>query len=163
MPIYEFYCDRCNTVYKFLSRTVNTEKIPDCPACRDIKLKRRMSLFSAVSGRKEGDDADADLPVNEATMEKAMSMLAKEAEKIKDDDPRQAAQLMRKLSDVTGMKMGDGMEEALRRLEGGEDPEHIEKEMGDILNGEEPFTFGDSGKKGGRKGKPKINDTLYEL
>ena len=52
-------------------------------------------------------------PLDEAKMEKAMAMLAGEAEKINEDDPRQAAQLMRKLTDATGLSLGAGMEEAL--------------------------------------------------
>ena len=162
MPIYEFYCERCNTVYKFFSRTINTEKIPNCPVCKDVTLKRQVSLFSSVSGRKEEGPASDMPPVDEAKMEKAMAMLAREADGINEDDPRQAANLMRKLSDATGFRMGAGMEEALSRLERGEDPEKIEQEMGELLSGEEPFAFEDKGKKAG-KSEPMVDDTLYEL
>jgi hypothetical protein len=85
-------------------------------------------------------------PIDEAKMEKAMAMLAGEAEKLNEDDPRQAAQLMRKLTDATGISLGSGMEEALHRLERGEDPDRIEEEMGDLLEGEEPFLIGGKGK-----------------
>jgi len=163
MPIYEFYCDQCNTVYKFFSRVVNTEKIPVCPSCREVRLKRQMSLFATVSGKKEGSDDDNMPPIDEAKMEKAMSMLASEAQSINEDDPRQAANLMRKLSDASGLKMGAGMEEALSRIERGEDPEQIEQEMGDIFNEEEPFTLEGQSKKGSRKSQPKVDETLYEL
>jgi hypothetical protein len=123
-----------------------------------------MSLFASVSGKKEGEGADSDMPpIDEAKMEKAMSMLAKEAGSVNEEDPRQAALLMRKLSDATGMKMGEGMEEALSRLERGEDPERIEEEMGDIFEEEEPFTLEGKGAKGGKKSKPKVDETLYEL
>ena len=92
MPIYEFYCGKCNTIYNFFSRTINTEKIPDCPRCKDVKLKRKISLFSSISGRKEDRGADAAIPnFDEAKMEKAMAMLADEAGKINENDPRQAA------------------------------------------------------------------------
>ena len=162
MPIYEFYCEKCNTVYKFFSRTINTDKVPLCPVCKDLKLKRQVSLFAAVSGKKEEGPAD-DMPqFDEAKMEKAMAMLAREAGGMNEDDPRQAANLMRKLSDATGLKMGAGMEEALSRLERGEDPEKIEQEMGDLLSGEEPFAFEERGKKAGRS-VPIIDETLYEL
>ena len=137
MPIYEFYCNKCNTIYKFFSRTVNTEKVPNCPNCKSIQLKRQISMFAISSGKKE-EEGDMP-PIDESKMEMAMGMLAQEADKIDEDDPRQAAQLMRKLSDATGMKMGPGMEEALHRLEQGEDPEKIEEEIGDLLEGEEPF------------------------
>ncbi|RJQ20602.1 MAG: zinc ribbon domain-containing protein [Nitrospiraceae bacterium] len=161
MPIYEFYCGKCNTVFNFFSKTVNTEKVPNCPHCKDITLNRRMSLFASVSGKK-GEEG-ADMPFDEARIEKAMSMLADEAGRISEDDPRQAAGLMKKLSDATGINMGPGMEEALRRLERGEDPDKIEEEMGDVLEREEPFIIEGKGRAGSRKPSPKIDETLYEL
>jgi putative FmdB family regulatory protein len=162
MPIYEFYCDKCNTVFSFFSRKINTTKIPVCPKCRR-SLKRQMSLFAKISRGTEEPAGDGMPPLDEAKMEKAMAMLAGEAEKLNEDDPRQAAQLMRKLTDATGMNLGAGMEEALSRLEKGEDPDQIEAEMGDLLEGEEPFTIGGTGKKGSRKSKPRVDETLYDL
>jgi putative FmdB family regulatory protein len=164
MPIYEFYCHKCNTVYNFFARSANTDKIPSCPKCKRIKLKRQMSIFAKVS-RSKGDEAPPDdMPaIDEARMEKAMAMLAGEAERINEDDPRQAANLMRKLSEATGLNLGSGMEEALRRMERGEDPEQIEAEMGDLLEGEEPFSFEQKGKKGAGKPKPQVDETLYDL
>jgi hypothetical protein len=106
-----------------------------------------------------------DLPFDEGQMEKAMQMLAGEAEKINEDDPRQAAQLMRKLTHMTGLDLGDGMEEALNRMEQGEDPEMIEAEMGDLLEGDDPFQL--KGKKGpadrARRRAPDRDETLYDL
>jgi len=162
MPIYEFYCDRCNTIYKFFSRRVNTEKIPDCPECKDIKLKRRVSLFATVS--KDKSEGEADIPnLDEKRMEKALASLAGEAERLNEDDPRQAAHLMRRLTEATGLRMGRGMEEALRRLERGEDPEKIEEEMGDIFDEEEPFTFEERQRRKVKGHAPRIDETLYEL
>jgi len=163
MPVYEFYCRQCNTIYKFLSRRINTETVPDCPRCKDVQLEKKISLFATTSGKKD-DSMDDGMPqLDEARMEKAMSMLATEAERMNEDDPRQAAQLMRKLSDATGLKMGGSMEEALSRLERGEDPEQIEQEMGDMLGDEEPFSFEGKGRKGSRQEKPAIDDQLYEM
>jgi len=162
LPIYEFYCVTCNTVYKFLSRKINTRTVPDCPACKDIKLNRKVSLFATVSGSR-AEDSDGMPPIDEGKMEKAMSMLAKEASQMNEDDPRQAAQLMRKLTDATGLKMGGGMEEALSRMERGEDPEAIEREMGDVLESEEPFAFGEKVKRINKQAAPNVDETLYEL
>ncbi len=126
MPIYEFYCDDCNTIFNFFSRSINTTKKPKCPRCRRKTLSRRMSAF-AVTGRvKEGGDGE-DLPFDESRMEKAMQALAGEAESINEDDPRQAANLMRKLTDMTGLELGPGMTEALRRMEQGEDPDQHDR------------------------------------
>jgi putative FmdB family regulatory protein len=163
MPIYEFYCHKCNTIYSFFSKTVNTERIPNCPKCKRIKLKRQMSIFARVSRGKEESDDDNMPPIDESKMEKAMAMLAGEADKINEDDPRQAAMLMRKLTDATGLNLGPGMEEALSRMEKGEDPEKIEAEMGDLLEGEDPFLFGAKQTKGSKKPKARVDETLYEL
>ena len=46
---------------------------------------------------------------------------------------------MRKISDATGLSLGPQMEEALRRMEKGEDPERIEEEMGELLEGDDLF------------------------
>jgi putative FmdB family regulatory protein len=164
MPIYEFYCQQCNTIYNFFARTVNTEKIPNCPHCQETKLQRKVSLFATISGRRDEGPGDGEMPpVDEAKMEQAMGMLAREAEHINEDDPRQAAALMRRLSDMTGLKMGQGMEEALSRMESGEDPDKIEAEMGDLLEGEEPFLLESKSKSGSKKARPMVDETLYEL
>lgn len=162
MPIYEFLCEPCNTVFSFFSRGINTTKIPACPRCRR-PLRRQMSLFAKVSRGAEAPPDEAGMPpLDEARLEKAMTMLAGEAERLDEEDPRQAAQLMRKLSDATGLTLGPGMEEALRRLEQGEDPDQIEAEMGDLLEGEDPFLLEGKGKKG-KKPRPKLDETLYDL
>jgi len=162
MPIYEFYCERCNTIFNFYSKTANTTKQPACPRCKEMPLTRLMSGFSIVKRGTEEEGEDP-LPFDEEKMEKAMGMLAQEAEHINEDDPRQAAQMMRKLSEMTGLRMGKGMQEALDRMEAGEDPEKIEEEIGDILEEEEPFLLSD--KKGPRvkSQAPRRDTTLYEL
>ena len=97
-------------------------------------------------------------------MEKAMAMLTRESGQINEDDPRQAALLMRKLTDMAGINMGKGMEEALSRLEKGEDPDTIEAEMGDVFAGEEPFTVAAKTARGPRTtSQPRIDETLYDL
>ena len=82
---------------------------------------------------------------------------------MKEDDPRQAATLMRRLAEMTGLNMGPRMEDALGRLERGEDPEKIEEEMGDLLEGEDPFDFEAKRKKQTRRPIPTVDDTLYEM
>jgi len=146
MPIYEFYCERCNTIFNFYSKSIHTNKQPICPKCKTRKLKRLLSSFS---------------PFDDEKMEKAAGILAREAQNINEDDPKQAAHLMRRLSEMTGLDMGKGMKEAMKRLEAGEDPEKIEEEMGDILE-EEPFVLPE--KTPARKTSTPLKDeTLYEL
>jgi putative FmdB family regulatory protein len=163
MPIYEFYCEPCNTIFNFLSRSIDTSRVPSCPKC-EASLKRQVSLF-AVTGKAKGGEDEGDLPFDEAKMEKAMEALAGEAEKMREDDPRQAANLMRKLSDMTGIQFGATMDEALRRMEKGADPEEVEAELGDLMEGEEPFLLPEKKGKAGpsRRAAPARDDTLYEM
>lgn len=164
MPIYEFYCKKCNTLFNFFSRSPNTDKKPLCPRCKKVKLERRMSLFAKVSGEKsEAPGSDGMPPVSPERMEKAMAMLAGEAEKMSDEDPRQAAAMVRKLTEATGLNLSAGMEEALRRLEKGEDPDKIEEEMGAIFEHEDPFAPEKKGARARSRATPLVDDTLYEL
>ena len=119
----------------------------------------------AIAGRTPETDDHAEPSFDEGKMEKAMALLEKEAGNINEDDPRQAANLMRKLSDMTGMELGDGMNEALRRMENGEDPDQIEAELGSILESEDPFVLPGEKGKPGKTGnlKPGKDDTLYDL
>ena len=164
MPIYEFYCSYCNTIFNFFSSTVNTKKKPNCPKCKTKTLSRQMSVFSFTGKANENSEMD-DLPIDETKVEQAMHMLAKEADNINEDDPRQAADLMRKLTNMTGVELGSGMEEALSRLEKGDDPDQIEAEMGDILEGEEPFLLPGKKSKGAnnKRPAPHRDETLYDL
>lgn len=165
MPIYEFYCSDCNMLFNFFSKTMNTQKRPLCPRCGQVELERRMSLF-ATAKRREGEGGDNDTPLpdlDESKMERAMELLTREAEGLDENDPRQAARLMRKLTDMTGLSLGSGMEEALNRMEAGEDPESIEAEMGDLMEEEEPFVLKDKGPKGGGRRPPRVDERLYDL
>jgi hypothetical protein len=57
------------------------------------------------------------------------------------------------------------MQEALKRMEAGEDPDAIEAEMGDLLEEDEPFALPE--KKGAAKKMkrpaPRRDETLYDL
>lgn len=151
-------------IFNFFSSRVDTAKQPLCPRCGKQKLTRQISLFAIAGKARESGESD-DLPIDDARMEQAMNALAREADNINEDNPRQAADLMRRLSEMTGLKMGHGMEEALRRMERGEDPDQIEAEMGDLLEAEDPFVLDAKKSKGvsGAMRQPDRDETLYEL
>jgi putative FmdB family regulatory protein len=169
MPIYEFYCPKCNVLFNFFAKAVNTTGRPDCPKCEGKRLTRQISMFAAVGRAKEdtGDGkADDDLPIDDAKMERAMESLAGEAEGLDENDPRQAARLMRKFSDMTGLEFKENMKSAIERMEAGEDPEAIEQEMGGMED-EDPFVM--PGKKekvkvaARRRPPPRRDPKLYEM
>jgi len=164
MPIYEFYCSKCNTIYNFYSKTIDTRTRPDCPMCRDCVLERRVSLFSTTRHKGNYNDMHAPAPdFDGQRMEQAMEKLAAEAEGMDEENPKQAADLLRKLSDMAGLKLKPGMEEALQRIEQGEDPEQVENEMGDIFDEEDPFELNEKVSKIRSPRPPRVDETLYEL
>lgn len=163
MPIYEFYCETCNVIFNFFSRRINTTTIPSCPRCGKEKLARQLSTFATIS-KSVGETGEDELAgMDEAKMEKAFASLMREAEGMNEDDPRQMASLMRRFSKETGVNLGDSMEEALSRMEAGEDPDQVERELGDVL-GEGDFSFEALKKKGlaARRG-PFHDEKLYDL
>jgi hypothetical protein len=130
-----------------------------------------VSRFAISKGQSKPPEADQSMPdLDEAKMEQAMEQLAGEAEGMDEDDPRQMARMMRKLYEGAGLPVSEKMEEAVRRLEAGEDPEKIEEEMGDFLDEEDPLLGGAGGAAGGglrglsRKLRPpNVDETLYDL
>jgi putative FmdB family regulatory protein len=140
MPVYELYCPDCHTIYNFFSRRVDTTTRPACPDCGRPDLERQVSLFAISKGRGESEE-EAGLPpgMDEEQMMRAFQSVAGDFESLDENDPKQAARMMRRLFDATGMKLGNGMAEAIRRMEAGEDPDQVEAEMGDVLEQEDPF------------------------
>lgn len=165
MPVYEFLCEDCNRVFNFLARTAGAERRkPKCPKCGGRRMSRLFSPFAAPR-RKAGGSSGAETaepttaegapdltPEQEARMERAMMELEREIESVDENNPRQMAAVMRKLSEASGESLGPEMEEAIRRLEAGEDPEKVEEEMADVL-----------GESGAGEGAPSYDDGLYDL
>ena len=164
MPIYEFFCPDCNTVFNFLSRRPNTEKRPDCPSCGRKELAKLMSPCATIGKAREADEDGLPAGLDEARMERALTGLMREAEGLNEEDPRQMAGLMRKFMDQTGLSLGDRMQEAIARMESGEDPEQVERDMGDVLDEDAPFSLETMRKKvQGLTHRPRHDDRLYEL
>ncbi|MCB2218109.1 FmdB family zinc ribbon protein [Desulfofustis glycolicus] len=161
MPIYEFYCQPCNTVFNFYSKRIDTTTTPNCPRCGGPDLQRQVSMFATIGKASEEDDQFAGLDENR--MEQALESLMRESEGINEDDPRQMAGLMRKFSEKTGINLGENMEEAIARMERGEDPEQIEQEMGELFEGDD-FSFDAMKKRAlARSERPRHDETLYDL
>ena len=152
MPIYEFYCENCHTVFNFFSQRVNTETRPDCPKCGRSRLERQVSLFSVSRNRSEqGSDPS----------------MAGELEGLDQDNPQQAATVMRKVMDQAGIEWGDGVEEAIGRLEAGDDPDEIEANLGNSIDDDANlFSAKPRSMLGAIRRKylpPKTDPVLYDL
>lgn len=171
MPIYEFYCPDCHTVYSFFSSRIAPEASPDCPRCARPALGRRPSRFATPRGRTEepaagGDDLFAGL--DETRLEAAMEQLAGEVGDLEGEgpqDPRQVSRFLRRFSDLTGLEAGPKMRDLLERLDRGEDPDALEAEMGGGEGDDdlaELFRLKPAA-LARRLRRPKIDETLYFL
>jgi putative FmdB family regulatory protein len=168
MPIYEFYCRRCNTIFSFFSAVIDPAARPDCPRCAATDLERRPSTFATI--KRSGDsEEDLDAPfdqLDENRLEGAMAALMSEMEQAGDsEDPRQMGSLLRRFGEMTGLEPGPRMEDALRRLDAGEDVDAIEDEMSGDADDEGAFEDFFRLKRAAqrRRQRPQVDDTLYFL
>ncbi len=170
MPIYEFYCTACHTLFNFLSRRIDTKSCPPCPRCQQA-LSREVSLFAAAckggaSGGDGGEGEGGELPADDSRIEQAMEKMSGAIESIDENDPRQAARVMRQFAEASGMRFNAAVDEALTRMETGEDPEALEAELGDALDSDNPFETEGAGKPGGgaRQRRGPVRDPgLYDM
>ncbi len=160
MPIFEYLCPTCNRIYSFLVKSLSTAKEPVCPTCGATDLRKLVSKF-AISGAERkstkaapAGEGGAD-PMDDPRVEREMMQLMSQAEGMDESDPRQLGRLMRRMGEITGESLDGQMEEAVRRLESGEDPEQIEADMGDL--------FGDEGTPAPSRGAPTRDSGLYDL
>lgn len=166
MPIYEFYCRACHTVYNFFSGRIDTASRPDCPVCGARELPRRPSRFATLKHR--GDDAPDPLDaLDDSRLENAMdSLMAEMGQLESDEDPRAMARMMRRFGELTGLEMGEQMENLVERLESGASPDALEAEMDEALGDDdsaEDFFKLKRALKARRRRPPRIDETLYSL
>lgn len=106
-------------------------------------------------------------------MERAMAELERDFSGMDEanPDPKQLARMMRKMSSVTGEKLPETMDEMIKRMEAGEDPEKLEAEYGDALEDFDPGQEKEDseaaaeGKTFRRRGRGAVvrDPTLYEM
>lgn len=108
--------------------------------------------------------------IDDAKMESVMGELERDMAGFSEGnpDPKQMAHLMRKMSSLTGEKLPGEMEDMVRRLEAGEDPEKLEEEFGDSMDDMEEDWMRENGAGGlqnlrRRFRGPKKDPELYDL
>lgn len=159
MPIYEFLCGHCNRIFSFHSFRVKPTRRPTCPRCSATDLVRVPSRFGiSAAPKSEGGRADTGggPDLDDPRMEREMMRLAAELEGMDENDPRAMAAAVRRMTEVAGEPVTPTMEEMIRRLESGEDPEKVEEELGAALEEE-------MGEEGGPRGEPERDEGLYPL
>lgn len=129
MPIYEFYCEDCHTLFSFLAASSDVDRHPSCPRCGRGELPKRPSTFATLNHASE-DDEDVLGGLDDTRLDRAMDTLMREMGDVGEDaDPAQVGRFFRRFGELSGLEMGPRMEEALSRLEAGEDPDALESEL----------------------------------
>jgi hypothetical protein len=139
MPIYEYYCLDNHTIYQFYAKTLaQGQRVPKCPENASFRMQKVVSTFAINSGGQRGGSEQPDNasgagesdPAEDARMEMAMGAMEKEFASVDENDPRAMARMMRRMADLTGEKIDGEMEEVVRKLEEGADPDSLEDQMG---------------------------------
>jgi len=156
MPIYEYYCAEHHAIYQFFAKTLAQGRtLPKCPENPRHRLVKVVSPFAVTRGGKKDGEAAAPKTVDQADtaddarMEAAMGAMEKEFSSVDENDPRAMGRMMRRMAEVTGEKIDGEMEEVVRKLEEGADPESLEEQLG----GEAPCQM-DNPDAGGPEGVP---------
>ena len=165
MPIYEFYCSHCHTLFNFFASTIDTQSTPACPRCKRPGLERRPARFAMLKhGGEEEPDPFAGLD-DERLCCFLVFFLVVLAQIGDDEDPRKLAGLFRRFSESAGLEPGPRMEDMMARLEAGEDLDQLENELEGELEGddalEEFFRFRKKSRQVARR--PRVDDNLYFL
>ena len=119
MPRYEYKCQDCKKRFEiFISYADYDKKSVNCPFCESENIKRRIGKirFKRSDHSRMAELAD---PSN-------MNNL--------DEDPRSLGKMMRQMSSELGEDMGPEFDEVVSRLEKGQDPEQIERELPDLAD-----------------------------
>jgi putative FmdB family regulatory protein len=111
VPVYEFYCEPCNTLFSFYSKSTRSSgDTPACPRCGG-SLHKRVSRFSVVAYSRSKRSLEK-LPFNQQRLADGMKKFRAEHERLRDEDPARAAGMMKKFSRWLG---GVHLEEARKR------------------------------------------------
>jgi hypothetical protein len=136
MPIYEFYSPDTNRIYSFYAKTLAQGKIvPRCPDNPKARMVKLLSTFAVAGTRKSDAPAGptagaAPGGLDDPRMEAAMGAMEREFSRVDENDPRAMARMMRRMAELSGEKLDGPMEEAVRKLEEGADPDALESELG---------------------------------
>jgi len=120
MPNYSYRCLDCKKTFSlFISYQDYDRKTVHCPHCEGKNVARRLSRVRFTRSEESRLVSLAD-PSQLAGLE---------------DDPKAMAKLMRQMSSEMGEDIGPEFNEVVDRLEAGQSPEDIEKDLPDLGGG----------------------------
>ncbi|MEW5939254.1 MAG: zinc ribbon domain-containing protein [Chloroflexota bacterium] len=118
MPTYDFICNNCNQRFDVFLTYGEYGKTPViCAHCGSKNVRRRMTRVRIAKSEEARMDA----------MESELGSLEG-----MEDDPKALGRMMRKMGKEMGEDLPPEYNDVVGRLESGQSPEEIEKEMPDL-------------------------------
>jgi putative FmdB family regulatory protein len=119
MPNYEFRCIDCNHFFELFQTYQEYGSNPiKCPACESSQVERVIKPVRIT--RSDSDRFESYLDPGQLTG--------------LEEDPQALGQMMRKMSQELGEDMGPEFDEVVDRLEKGQSPDEIEKDLPDLTD-----------------------------
>ena len=120
MPTYEYRCIDCNHKFEIFLTYQEYENVAvKCPACGHSHPERIIRPIRITRAEQSRLDNLADPSLLDSL----------------DDDPQTLGKVMRQMSDELGEDMGAEFDEVVDRLEKGQTPEEIERDLPDLGDG----------------------------
>lgn len=120
MPTYDYRCKSCKARFElFLTYAEYDQKKVTCPKCGSGQIVRRIGRVRIA----KSDDRRIEDMVDPSQLDGI------------EDDPKALGRLMRKMGEEMGEDTGPEFEEVVSRLEKGQDPEQIEKDLPELGEG----------------------------
>jgi putative FmdB family regulatory protein len=114
LPTYNFICQTCHKKFEVVLSYAEYGKNPvACPHCRSSSVRRRIGRVRMA----KSDESRLENFANPANLNGI------------DQDPQSLGKMMRHMSSETGENLGPEFDEVVGRLEKGQSPEQIEKEL----------------------------------
>lgn len=121
MPTYEYRCLNCRKRFEvFLSYDEYGAKDVHCVHCESTNVRRKIGRIRFA----KSEDSRIDDLASDFSDPAALAGL--------EDDPKALGRMMRKMSNEMGEEMGPEFDEVVDRLEKGQSPEEIEKDLPDL-------------------------------
>lgn len=117
MPLYDYICDACRQRFDiFMSYQEYGARPVICPHCRSEKVRRRISRPRVL----KSDDARLESLADPSALEGL------------EDNPQALGRMMRKMGSELGEELPPEFDEVVDRLEKGQSPDEIEKDLPDL-------------------------------
>lgn len=121
MPTYEYRCLDCRKRVAIYQSYADYGRVPvACPHCGGGRLERRIGRVRVARSEESRLDTLSD-PSDWGDVD--------------ENDPRSVARMMRRMGGELGEDMPAEFDEVVDRLEAGESPEEIEKDIPDLGGG----------------------------